>query len=693
MKDININSSISRLSQIGQKRVEAFQNINILSILDLFYFFPRKYLNRKTIKKISGLEKGETCSVIGKVETFGNKRFRNKMMSQVVISDNTGMLTLTWFNKAKYIKNLFTVGDEIIVFGKIGWFNGFSITHPNFEIIGNNNSQLNFNSIIPIYSLSQELKNVGIDQRFIRNIIYDSLLYLNHVKDIYNKEYLNDYKLIHIKKALENIHFPKDDQTLQNSIKRLKFDEHFFLQLLMSLRRRSLRHNKTKPMSDIGPYFKKITDLLPFELTKAQKRVIKEIHFDMKNNFPMNRLLQGDVGSGKTIVAILSALLAVGNNAQVAIMAPTEILAFQHYNTFIKELNKVNISCCILTGKLKKAEKNKIIAAIKSGSVSVVVGTHALIQKDIFFKKLGLVIVDEQHRFGVKQRSALIEKGLNPHFLSMTATPIPRTLAMSYMGDMDVSIIDELPSNRKKVITKAIDENRLNNVYSFIKDQVVLGRQCMIIYPLVEESEKIDLAAATEAYEKLKKDTFPKIKLGLVHGKIPSEEKKSVMKDFELNKINILISTTVIEVGVNVPNATVMLIEHAERFGLMQLHQLRGRVGRGTEKSYCILVNRKPTEKSDSRLNIMEKSNDGFEIANEDLKIRGPGDFFGLNQSGYIKQKIADLINDGLIINEAKKLTNTIIMEDPRLEKSDNYLIKERFMVEYEDKLYTVKIS
>ena len=693
MKDININSSISKLAQIGQKRVDAFQNINILSILDLFYFFPRKYLNRKTIKKISNLEKGEICSVIGKVETFGNKRFRNKTMSQVVISDNTGLLTLTWFNKAKYIKNLFSIGDEIVVFGKIGWFNGFSITHPNFEIIGNDNSKLNFNSIIPIYSLSQELKNVRIDQSFIRNIMYASLSYLNNVKDFYNDECLKEYKLIHIKKALESIHFPKDNQALQNSIRRLKFDEHFFLQLLMSLRRRSLRHNKTKSLSDIGPYFKKITDLLPFELTKAQKRVIKEIHFDMKNDFPMNRLLQGDVGSGKTIVSILSALLAVGNNVQVAIMAPTEILAYQHYNTFIKELNKVNISCCILTGKLKKSEKNKIVKAIKSGSISVVVGTHALIQKDVFFKRLGLVIVDEQHRFGVKQRSSLIGKGLNPHFLSMTATPIPRTLAMSYMGDMDVSIIDELPSNRKKVITKAIDEKRLNSVYSFIKDQVALGRQCMIIYPLVEESEKIDLAAATEAYEKLKKETFSKVTLGLVHGKISSEEKKRVMKDFELNKINILISTTVIEVGVNVPNATVMLIEHAERFGLMQLHQLRGRVGRGIEKSYCILVNRKTTEKSDSRLSIMEKTSDGFEIANEDLKIRGPGDFFGLNQSGYVKQKIADLINDGPIINEAKKLTNTIIMDDPRLEKSDNYLIKERFMAEYQDKLYTVKIS
>ena len=405
----------------------------------------------------------------------------------------------------------------------------------------------------------------------------------------------------------------------------------------------------------------------------------------------MNRLLQGDVGSGKTIVAILSAALAVGNNVQVAVMAPTEILAYQHYESFQKELSKARITCCLLIGKMNKKDREIIIDNIEVGTISVVIGTHAIIQDDVTFNHLGLVIIDEQHRFGVGQRNKLTKKGMNPHFLSMTATPIPRTLSITYMGDMDLSIIDELPMNRIPITTKVIDALRLPKVYSFIKQQIELGQQCMIVYPLVKESEKNDIAAAVDMYEELNQNIFSNIEMGVIHGRMKSDEKKIIMEDFEKNKIRILVSTTVIEVGIDIPNATMMLIEHAERFGLTQLHQLRGRVGRGAEKSYCILVNRGNSEKSSTRLGIMEQINDGFKIADKDLILRGPGDYIGSQQSGFIKYKIADMITDGAIIRKARKLATDIIDKDPNLE--NHVLIKKRVMIDYRDRLNIIKLN
>ena len=459
----------------------------------------------------------------------------------------------------------------------------------------------------------------------------------------------------------------------------------------MALIKKNIKSEKTKALKDVGPYFKSIRNTLRFELTKAQKRVIREIHSDMKKSVCMNRLLQGDVGSGKTIVAILSTALAVGNNVQVSLMAPTEILATQHYESFQKELSKARITCCLLIGKMNKKDRKLIIKNIEAGKISVVIGTHAIIQEDVNFKNLGLVIIDEQHRFGVGQRNKLTEKGINPHFLSMTATPIPRTLSITYMGDMDLSIIDELPKNRIPITTKVIDSQRLPKVYSFIKKQIGLSQQCMIVYPLVEESEKSDIAAAVDMYKELKNNIFPDIEIGLIHGKMKSDEKKSIMRDFEKNKINILVATTVIEVGIDVPNATIMLIEHAERFGLTQLHQLRGRVGRGTEKSYCILVNHGTNEKSSTRLGIMEETADGFRIADEDLMLRGPGDYIGYQQSGFIKYKIADMITDGPIIRKARKLAIDIIDKDPKLE--NHALIKKRVMIDYKDRLDIIKLN
>ena len=509
--------------------------------------------------------------------------------------------------------------------------------------------------------------------------------------EILDDKVISSYNLLNIKDALSQLHFPENADLLSNAYYRLKFDEHLILQIFLALIKLNIKHSSSKPFKDIGPYFPIIRDSLKFELTNAQKRVIAEIHGDMKKKYSMNRLLQGDVGSGKTIVAILSASLAVGNNSQVAIMAPTEILASQHFKSFKDELSQARITCCLLVGKMKKKDRTDVLSNLENGNISVVIGTHALIQEDVVFKELGLVIIDEQHRFGVEQRSKLTSKGSNPHLLSMTATPIPRTLSITYMGDMDLSIIDELPKNRIPVTTKIIEKSRLPKVYSFMKKQIDLGLQCMIVYPLVEESEKSDLAAAVEMYEKLKTSTFSKHQIGLVHGKMTPEEKKEVMQKFQKNKVKIIVSTTVIEVGIDVPNATVMLIEHAERFGLTQLHQLRGRVGRGKEKSYCILVNRGSNDLSLSRLEIMEKTNDGFKIADEDLILRGPGDYVGYQQSGFVKYKIANMITDGAIIRKARVLAAELIKEDPLLD--NHHKLKERVLNDYKNNLNLVNLN
>jgi ATP-dependent DNA helicase RecG len=428
-------------------------------------------------------------------------------------------------------------------------------------------------------------------------------------------------------------------------------------------------------------------------LTNAQERVIKEIHQDLKQSISMNRLLQGDVGSGKTIVSILVSALAVGNNTQVAIMVPTEILATQHYHSFKTELVKANIPCALLVGNMKKSERTSILDGLKNGKIPVLIGTHALIQDDVDFKNLGLVIVDEQHRFGVNQRAKLVEKGNNPHFLAMTATPIPRTLSITYHGDMDLSIIDEMPANRIPVVTKVVEPARLGKVYKFIREEVAAGRQCMVIYPLVEESEKSDLAAAVEAHQELDEKFFPDLCVGLVHGRMKADEKDDIMERFSRNEINILVSTTVVEVGVDIPNATVMVVEHADRFGLTQLHQLRGRVGRGAEKSYCVLVKRNVTDTSRTRLFIMEETHDGFVIADEDLKLRGPGEFFGIKQSGFLKYKIANLVTDGPIIRDARKLAFEIVAKDPNLKSESNKMIRETFIRDYADRLEEVSLS
>ncbi len=690
---MNLTESISTIKGVGPRREKVFKELGIHCIKDILYYFPRRYLDRTILTPIRELKKGEIATLIVQVETFGEKRIRRGTMFQMIVSDGTGLLTLNWFNGVRYVKDLFKQGDKVAINGKVEWYNGFSITHPEFEKLMDDEDPMQTGTIVPVYPLSQDLKSSGLDQRGLRKILRNVFVELGPIPEIMPESILNDNKLIDLNRALRDIHFSDDINDLRTAKKRLKFDEHFFLQLLLALRKRTVQSLGAKRLIDVGPYFRPISETLDFELTNAQKQVIQDVHLDMKKNFPMNRLIQGDVGCGKTIVAILISAIAVGNNVQVAVMAPTEILAKQHFHSFKEQLDKINIPCALLTGKMKKVERNPIISGLGTGNISVVVGTHALIQDDVSFENLGLVIIDEQHRFGVNQRSSLLDKGDNPHSMAMTATPIPRTLAITYHGDMDISIIDELPLNRIPVVTKVVEPERMNKVYEFIRDEVSEGRQCIIVYPLVEESEKLDIAAAIEACNELSKIQFSTLKVGLVHGRMKSDEKDDVINGFERNEINILISTTVVEVGIDIPNATVMLVEHAERFGLTQLHQLRGRVGRGTKKSYCILVRRNVTDASRNRLAVMEKTSDGFIIADEDLKLRGPGEFFGLRQSGFFQFKIADMVLDGALIRDARSAAFSVIDDDKSLKNDSNKMLREWFISDYAHYLDNIKLS
>ena len=688
--DYSLNTSIKNLKGVGPKKLQAFNNSSIYSVIDLLNYYPRRYLDRSTVKLIKDLKVHDSVTILGNIEVCGIRRTRNRALFEAIISDGTGFVKLIWFNGAKYIKKLIKKDDRLAVHGKIEFFNGYQILHPDYDKIHSDIDPINTGSIVALYPLTNEFKKVKIEHRFFRRLMRETEPYIEKIYDYYDRQFLDKEKLISLRKAIKNIHFPDSLNDLELSIKRLKFDEHFFLQLLMVLRRSSLKRINTKPFKIGGKKEKRIIDSLSFELTNAQKKVIKEINNDIADNSAMNRLLQGDVGSGKTIVSIITSIVAVENNMQVAIMAPTEILANQHYQSFIKYLDMVQISCALIVGKQKKTEKENILSALNDGKINIIIGTHALIQKKVKFSNLGLIVVDEQHRFGVLQRGNLLNKGVQPHLLAMTATPIPRTMAITYHGDMDLSIIDEMPKNRKKITTKVVNEKRLLKVYDFMKQEISTGRQCIVVYPLVEETKKSDLAAATEGFEKLKK-AFRNTNLGLIHGKMKKIEKDTIMGQFVNNTINILVSTTVIEVGIDIPNASVILIEHSERFGLTQLHQLRGRVGRGTAKSYCILVERNVTPNSKKRLEVLEKTSDGFIIADEDLKMRGPGKFFSTEQSGFFNYKLADMINDGALIRKARNCAQRIVDNDSKLE--NHLIMKQRLLNDYSQYFDTINIT
>tara|TARA_B000000475_G_scaffold183326_1_gene147742 strand:+ start:20926 stop:23016 length:2091 start_codon:yes stop_codon:yes gene_type:complete len=692
-KALDLSKSTSSVKGIGPAKQDALAKAGIHTINDLINYYPRKYLDRTSITSISHIKNKTHVNVIGRIQSSGIIKGRKRQFFKAMLSDESGIVVLTWFRGARYMNQSIKDGDILAVSGKVEYYNGPQIVHPEYDKLNQDDDPLNSGIITPIYPTSEELKKSKVDSRFIRKIMSDLFKNIIDIPDFFGKDFCKNQKLISLNEALRQIHFPNSNLDLKQAITRLKFNEHFFFQLSMVAKRSIINKFPSKPLKKAGIQTKLVFNKIDFELTMAQKRVLKEIKDDISRSYAMNRLLQGDVGSGKTIIAVLASAITVSNNMQVAIMAPTEILAKQHFKSFKSLADHAKMTCALLTGGMPARGRKKILIGLENSKIDIIIGTHALIQKDINFKSLGLVIIDEQHRFGVNQRNALLQKGFNPHLLSMTATPIPRTLAITYHGDMDLSIIDELPKNRIPIRTKIVNEDRLEKIYSFMKNEVKEGRQCIIVYPLIEETEKSDLAAAVEMYNVLNERVFKDINVGLVHGRLDKDIKDQMMRDFSNNKINIIISTTVIEVGIDVPNATVMLIEHAERFGLTQLHQLRGRVGRGSEKSYCILVQRKFSEKSNKRLNVMESTNDGFLISDEDLKIRGPGEFFGIKQSGFFNFKIANITSDGNIISTARNAAEEILEDDLKKLSIKNKIIYDNLMEQYGERLSSLILN
>jgi len=682
---------------IGPKRASVLNKYGIKSFWDLLEYFPRRYLDRSRIISIDKLLINEEFTVIGKIEAVGIRRSR-KPVFYLVISDGKGILEAVWFNYINQYKMMFKVGEWVSLSGKVKFYRGYQMIHPDYDKLGNGDFEdlINTGKIIPIYPGGEAFKKVGLNSYTFRRIFhYILFIHGSEIPEVLPESLNNRNKFLSRNECFRNIHSPLSDDYLSRSIERFKYEEFFFIQLLLALQKQHTKKNE--PGYTFEKASVKLENLyhqLPFSMTTAQKRVVKELRMDMKQPHPMNRILQGDVGSGKTLVAMMAMLISIDNGYQVALMVPTEVLAEQHFYTVSKSLKNLNVKVVLLTGNTSGSERKLLLEQIKSNEPLIIIGTHALIQEGVAFSKLGLIIIDEQHRFGVLQRSSLVKKGFQAHILMMTATPIPRTLALTVYGDLDVSILDEMPPNRQPVQTYWRFEERTEEINTFIIETVDKGEQAFIVYPLVDESEKIDLKAATESYHHYKSGQFAGLNTALLHGKMRSNIKDKIMQDFSDGKISILFSTTVIEVGVDVPNATIMVIEHAERFGLSQLHQLRGRVGRGSKKSFCIL--KTPYQISDTaqkRLKIMTETTDGFQIAEEDLRIRGWGDFFGTRQSGLPEFKIANPVLDQDVLQTARKDAFGIVEDDPHLRKSENLHLKEYFVSRYKDKIDYFNIS
>ena len=690
----NLDTEITYLKGVGPNRGIKLKKVGIEVIDDLIYHFPRRYIDRSKILRVNKLQIGEQGMIVGKICSLNIKQARKRRFFEMGVDDGTGVLKCIWFRGLTWIVEKFEMNETIAVYGKIEYYNGFRLIHPEFDMLDDNEDPINTGKIISVYPSNSELKSVGIDSRGFRRLV-NSALSISHpsINDFYNNQILKSNNLIGLSKALKDIHQPENQEALDNAVYRLKFDEHFFLQLILALKRSSLKRNKTEKFNNEDKVVKEIFNQIPFELTDSQIKVLKEIRIDLESDKSMNRLIQGDVGCGKTVVALLAAGIAIDNCCQVAIMAPTEILSEQHFNSFKKYCDAVGLTCELLIGNLNKKKKDEITDKLKSGEIDIIIGTHALIQENIIFKNLGLAIIDEQHRFGVEHRKTLIKKSENANVLAMTATPIPRTLSMTLHGDMDISIIDELPKNRIPIVTKIANEDRLESIYNFMRKEMDDKRQCYIVFPIIEESETLDLEAAETSYENIKKNIFPNYKVGYLHGKMKKEDRDEQMGLFINGKIDVLVSTTVVEVGIDNPNATVMMIENAERFGLTQLHQLRGRIGRGTKKSYCILLQRKDTSIANHRLKVMENTLNGFKISDEDLQLRGPGEFFGKRQHGYMKTKIADIAKDGDIIKETRYLAFNIVEKDHDLRSIEYQKIKKELIYRYSNMLEFIDIG
>jgi len=661
-------SSLQYLKGIGPRRTKLLAKLGIYDELDLLYHFPRKYEDRSRLKPLSQLVNNETETTSGMIARLEEVMPRKGLtILKAYLRDGTGQAVAVWYNQ-RYLKKKLKPGTEIIVTGKVSYrFGQREIAVTEFEEVDGQDS-VNTGRIVPFYPSTE-----GLNQKVWREVIYQVCLRrLNEIPEIFTEKQLTEFNLLKIDEALRFIHFPPDPETLQRARFRLIFEEFFVLQLALATIRRSseiVRGGITHTTEET--YCKQLLEVLPFKLTGAQERVIREIRSDMEAPKPMQRLIQGDVGSGKTVVAAWTMLKAIGGGYQGVMMAPTEILAQQHYNTLTKWFAPLGVRVALLTGGLSTKEKADLLEGIETGYYQAIVGTHALIQENVSFANTGVIIIDEQHRFGVRQRALLEEKGTNPDVLVMTATPIPRTLAMTLYGDLDISNLDELPPGRKPVVTYCLAERARPKINAFILKHLAAGAQIYVVCPLIEESEVLDIKNVTELAEKLQELIKPK-KVGLLHGRMANKEKDAIMQEFKEGKIQVLVSTTVIEVGVDVPNATVIIIENAERFGLAQLHQLRGRVGRGDKQSYCLLVTPSNNPTALERLKIMTETNDGFKLAEEDLRLRGPGEFFGNKQHGLPEFRLADLARDGDILVKARRLALQVLKEDPTLDKPEH---------------------
>jgi ATP-dependent DNA helicase RecG len=670
--------SVQFIKGVGPAKKKLLSNLGIDSLEDLFYFFPRRYEDRRKMTTINQIKLGEWQTIAGKVLSFTGRRswYTKKHVTEVMINDGTGNLYCVWFNQP-FLERYFKTAGKIVLYGKVDIYKGrLQMISPEYEFVEEGEDEnLSLGRIVPVYSLTR-----GITQRFLRKIIRYSLdQFKDSLEDELPIPLRNKHKLYNLKRSIENIHFPQTSEDQESALKRISFEEFFFFQVSIILRRlskiqkRGIQHRLTDAQA------LKFVHGFPFQLTSAQTRVIAQLRDDMSQSKPMLRLLQGDVGSGKTIVALFGCYNAFVNGHQSAFMSPTEILARQHYENILHLIESGllrGLRLELLVSSLKEKEKELILHKIKNGEVDLVVGTHALINEEVVFKNLSFVVIDEQHKFGVRQRSLLSEKGTNPDILIMTATPIPRTLCITLYGDLDLSILDELPKNRGVIATKLFHEEDSKEVYELVRREIQNGSQAYIVYPIIEESEKSDLKAAQVMYKQFAQEEFKDYKIALIHGQMDRKKAKGIMQDFKEKKIDLLVSTTILEVGVDIPNATVMVIEHADRFGLAQLHQLRGRIGRGMKESYCFLIADPQNEEGLKRLEVISSTQDGFKIAEADLLIRGPGRFFGRHQHGLNELKVANPVTQLDILELARKEAKAIAQEDPQLNKPDYQNIK-----------------
>ena len=677
---INLDSRVTELHGVSDTYGKRLGRLGVSTIRDLLYLFPHRYDDFSSLKTIDELEYGEEVTIVGTVrETRERTTRRGQALVTTLVSDGTGAVQATWFNQP-YLVSRLRAGRQVVISGKVDEYLGrLTFSSPTWEPL--DKELIHTGRLVPVYPLTK-----GIGARWLRRLLkrttdYWSLRLPDHLTPA-TREKRN---LLNLETAIQQIHFPDNPEMVEQARRRLAFDELLMIQLGVLTQRHEWRQRPGQPVQIDVPLLRTFLESLPFTLTQAQEKTLSEILDDVQQATPMSRLLQGDVGSGKTVVAAAAMLMAVASGVQAVLMAPTEILAEQHYanlkklwgELWLPGVTKVTSHLRLITGSLRQSEKEEVYSEIASGEAKLIIGTHALIQQGLEFKDLGLAIIDEQHRFGVSQRAALRQKGHNPHVLVMSATPIPRTLALTLYGDLDISIIDELPPGRKEIVTRWMKPRERERGYSFVRSRVEESQQAFIICPLIEESEKVEAKAAVDEHRRLQEQVFPELRLGLLHGRMKAEEKEAVMRDFYGGELDILVCTPVVEVGIDVPNAAVMLVEGADRFGLAQLHQFRGRVGRGEVQSYCLLLADSPSELGEKRLQIIESTQDGFKLADEDLKMRGPGEFFGTRQSGLPDLKVARL-GDVKVLEEARALAQEIFQEDPDLSLPQNRLLARR---------------